>query len=231
MKLKTKTSTPTGSKPTTFYSVYEWSGGDQGMTALMEGWGMVAVDDPMDADIVVFNGGADIGTEIYGERPAMAGIPGVKSARDRVEVELYAKVIKAGKFVLGICRGSQLLNCLNGGTLWQHVDKHGREHRMIDVRTGKMYHVTSTHHQQMRPNLKAGQLIGVAYESTIKYAEGICEVFDRPKDTEADTEIVWYPKSRTLCVQGHPEYVPNSDFARYVQQLVGDLMNSKKDAA
>lgn len=217
---------------TRFYSVYEWSGGDQGMTALMEGWGMEAVTDPMDADIVVFNGGADIGTEIYGERPAFQGVPRRMSPRDVDEISLYDK-IKGDKFVVGICRGSQLLNCLNGGTLWQHVTNHNRSHQITDTITGVRYTATSTHHQMMRPNLKTGQVIAVADEATEKYAEdamypnGITSF----PDDHADTEIVWYPKTRTLCVQGHPEYVPGSEFARYVHDLIGERMNNKKDAA
>lgn len=212
-----------------FYSVYEWSGGDQGMTSLLRQHGMTAVQSPSEADLLVFNGGADIGTEMYGEDPAMDGIPKIRSVRDREEQELYEKY-KGSKFFLGICRGAQLLNVLNGGTLWQHVDSHGRDHDMVDLLTGAMYRVTSTHHQMMRP-AKAGQVIGIASESHVKISQGETHQCKPHEGDWEDAEVVWYKDSKTLCVQGHPEYVPGTPFAEYVLDLVRAFMNSKKDVA
>lgn len=188
--------------------------------------GMKPVDKPDDADLIVFNGGQDIGTEIYGELPVFRGIPRLKSPRDLAEINLYNEAKKGGKFFLGICRGAQLLNCLNGGTLWQHVNNHGVDHRMLDVITGKMYEVTSTHHQMMRPNLETGQIIGVASESTVKHSHELTEQFLLQGNlyNGEDVEIVYYKDTRTLCVQGHPEYVPGSPFAEYVLNMVRNLM-------
>lgn len=210
---------------TTFYSVYEFTGGDQGMTPLLKGMGMTPVEHPEDADLIIFNGGRDIGTSIYNEYPAFDGIPHRMSERDRYEVALYKK-FRNKKFILGICRGAQLLNCLNGGSLWQHVDRHNGSHPMLDLRTGTVYETTSTHHQMMRPNLKTAQVLAIASESTEKHAD---DVFYRPKPSAdlskgEDIEIVWYKGTKTLCVQGHPEYVPGSIFAQYVFDLVNELM-------
>lgn len=214
---------------TKFFSVWEWSGGDMGMTALLQDADMTPVLSPTDADLLVFNGGADIGTEIYGETPAMRGIPGHMSVRDREERELYEK-FKGSKFFLGICRGAQLLNCLNGGTLWQHVDNHGRDHDMVDLLTGTIYRATSTHHQMMRP-AKSGQVLGIASESTVKVADGETHQCKPKMGDWEDVEVVWYKDTKTLCVQGHPEYVPGTPFAEYVLDLVRGYMNSTKEAA
>lgn len=217
------------SKTIKFYSHYDWDSSDT-MTYLLSKAGYKPVSHPMDADIIVFNGGADIGTEIYSEIPCMRGIPQFMSTRDKEEVALFDMAEREGKFMLGICRGAQLLNCLNGGTLWQHVDNHGRDHKMIDLATRRLYMATSTHHQMMRP-AKDAKIIAVANEAANKHAEEVHKHFQPSKVTDpingADTEIVWYGKTRSLCIQGHPEYVPGSDFANYCLNLITQHMNEK----
>lgn len=178
------------------------------------------------ADIIIFNGGTDIGTELYGEN-AIYTHSQRPSQRDRVEKEIFDAF--PTKFKVGICRGSQFLNVMNGGTLWQDVTNHGRSHMMLDTRTGEKVMVTSTHHQMMRPNYKTGVIIGVADIATEKRSEhdhwalrSRGGVFF--PDDHKDTEIVWYPNTRSLCVQGHPEYVPGSHFAKYFFDLMVSCM-------
>jgi putative glutamine amidotransferase len=43
------------------------------------------------------------------------------AVRDRYEVELLQRFMHAGKPVLGICRGCQLINVAFGGTLYQDI--------------------------------------------------------------------------------------------------------------
>jgi Peptidase C26 len=173
-----------------------------------------------EADIIVFNGGTDVATEMYGE-DAVYTHSFHPSNRDKVEAEIFRHY--PDKFKVGICRGAQFLNVMNGGRLWQDVNNHGHSHSMIDVRTGEKVMVTSTHHQMMRPNHKTGIVIGVSDQSTEKRSEhdhwtsrgGV--FYD---DDHKDTEIVWYPDTRSLCVQGHPEYVPGTHFAEYFFRLL-----------
>jgi len=206
-----------------FYSEgSDWSpGGD--MPYLLNKYGFEEVRRPDQADLVVFNGGADIATEIYDEKPIMRRIPREMSKRDAAEVELFQSCLGRGVFMLGICRGAQLINCLSGGSLWQHVDGHGSDHDIIDLNTKHIYTATSTHHQQMIPG-PDGQLIAVANISHDKLKDGKHKTIPFAGnwgEVEGDdAEIVWYPKTRSLCIQGHPEYVPNSDFARYCIQLI-----------
>lgn len=172
-------------------------------------------------DVIVFNGGADIGTEIYGELPCYSGIPRSASPRDRSEMEQFSRFEGKDKLLVGICRGAQLLNCLNGGTLWQDVNHHGRDHTMTLVEDGRVIAITSTHHQMMRPNYNTGRVIATADQSTRKSSEkDIYLGQDNFPDARKDTEIVWYPNTRSLCIQGHPEYVPGSVFAEYCLGLM-----------
>lgn len=71
-------------------------------------------------DGLVLQGGADVSPQTYSEsatRPEWSG----DRARDVYELELLHEFIEAGKPVLGICRGCQLINVAFGGTLYQDI--------------------------------------------------------------------------------------------------------------
>lgn len=225
MQTGTGTTTQTLTKSLTFHSMYDGQF-DGSTSGLFIGSGMKALHSSKidDADIIVFNGGADIGTKIYNESPVYNGIPFEPSHRDKMEMEVFAKYQGTDKLLVGICRGSQLLNCLNGGTLWQDVNNHNRDHLMTVVATGEKIPITSTHHQMMRPNYNTAKIIAVANEATRKSADGTkFPEFVHPDDNR-DTEIVWYGNTHSLCIQGHPEYVPGSHFAEYCLELIGNCL-------
>ena len=72
-------------------------------------------------DGLVLQGGADIAPESYGEtalNPEWAG----DRVRDVYEMELLHEFVEAGKPVLGICRGAQMINVAFGGTLYQDIN-------------------------------------------------------------------------------------------------------------
>jgi len=71
-------------------------------------------------DGLVLQGGADVSPQTYSEvatRPEWSG----DRARDIYELELLHEFVEAGKPVLGICRGCQLINVAFGGTLYQDI--------------------------------------------------------------------------------------------------------------
>lgn len=71
-------------------------------------------------DGLVLQGGADVSPQSYSSiatRPEWNG----DRARDMYELELLHEFIEAGKPVLGICRGCQLINVAFGGTLYQDI--------------------------------------------------------------------------------------------------------------
>jgi putative glutamine amidotransferase len=71
-------------------------------------------------DGLVLQGGADVAPQTYSQtatRPEWSG----DSARDMYELELLHEFVEAGKPVLGICRGCQLINVAFGGTLYQDI--------------------------------------------------------------------------------------------------------------
>jgi len=156
-----------------------------------------------DSDIVCFTGGEDVDPALYGEN----AIPGThfNTSRDNKESDVYAQAVMYNKPMVGICRGAQFLNVMNGGKLWQDINKHaGQNHSLIHVPTGEeVFDMTSTHHQQMRPG-KDAQIIAVAKLSTTKKCAD--EEVHRLEPELDDMEVLWYPDSLSLCFQPHPEY-------------------------
>ncbi|MHB8219510.1 MAG: gamma-glutamyl-gamma-aminobutyrate hydrolase family protein [Acidimicrobiales bacterium] len=71
-------------------------------------------------DALVLIGGGDVDPATYG-RPAHPATSGVDPSRDAGELALLAAALDADLPVLAICRGHQLLNVAQGGTLVQHV--------------------------------------------------------------------------------------------------------------
>jgi len=77
-------------------------------------------DYPQYLDGLVLQGGADISPQSYGEEPLQPEWAGDR-LRDAYEMELLHEFMEAGKPVLGICRGAQLINVAMGGTLYQDI--------------------------------------------------------------------------------------------------------------
>jgi GMP synthase-like glutamine amidotransferase len=169
-----------------------------------------------EADIVNFLGGADVSPQLYGERQ----LPGTFSdmRRDQRETELFKAGVATQKFLVGICRGGQFLNVMNGGRMWQDVDNHCKSHIARDVGSSKEYWVTSTHHQMMRPTNDA-LILMVADEATHKVAADEQWITGSPRE-HMDIEALFYQKTRSLCFQPHPEFGNAADCTRAFMMYV-----------
>lgn len=71
-------------------------------------------------DGLILQGGADIDPVAYGEAPHEL-LQATDVVRDRFELALLRAFVRAGKPVLGICRGMQLINVAYGGSLHQDL--------------------------------------------------------------------------------------------------------------
>jgi len=68
-------------------------------------------------DGIIIGGGDDISPDLYGGELVTSAR--LSPERDALEKRLVTEAMDAGKLVLGICRGSQMLNVALGGTLDQ----------------------------------------------------------------------------------------------------------------
>ncbi len=70
---------------------------------------------------ILLPGGEDVTPELYGAARSPHTQQGDRS-RDELETEVIRRAVAEGKPLLGICRGSQMLNVALGGTLHQHLE-------------------------------------------------------------------------------------------------------------
>lgn len=154
-------------------------------------------------DLMLFTGGEDVNPDFYIEPKGK--YTSINKERDAKEQKMFNNFKGVPK--LGICRGSQFLTVMNGGELVQHVNNHTTSHE-ISVSGMGTFQITSTHHQMMFPfNLPKDkyELIGWStYFRSNTYLNGWNTEKELPKDF-LEPEIVFYPKTNSLCIQGHPE--------------------------
>jgi putative glutamine amidotransferase len=148
-------------------------------------------------DAVVLPGGSDIDPTRYGQEPHGSYEPTDYAGQDEFEARIIAGCLDADIPLLAICRGMQLLNVTLGGTLIQHLEYSGVEHRgehQVTVLEDSLLHrvseertlrVSSYHHQAV------GQL-GRGLQVAARATDGTVEALE-------------IPGSNLLAVQWHPE--------------------------
>ncbi len=182
-----------------FIRMFEWRNGAKPESPFL---GVTRIEN---ADIVLFGGGADIDPKLYGQK-AIAGTH-ISKMRDDEDIEAYG--LANGKVKVGICRGAQFLNVMNGGSLWQDVDHHRTPHSIREIGTSKKIWASSTHHQQMIPGPTATRVAMAEDLSQTKRSDN--KIFYRRHGVvdvspEAiDWEVLWYKGTSSLCFQPHPE--------------------------
>lgn len=177
---------------------------------------------PSDADIVIFTGGSDVDPSLYDETKHFSTHSNI--TRDKEELELFNYFKLRKKPMLGICRGAQFLTVVNGGKLVQDVCGHALYHKhAISFNNGKTINITSTHHQMMYPyemNNKDYELVAWSTISLGKsYVKNHKENYPNLKK---EPEIVFYNKTKSLCIQGHPE---RQTLDTKVMEVIGETIN------
>lgn len=174
-------------------------------------------------DTLLLEGGTDVNPQYYYEARGLHTDEPDKR-RDSLESFVWNTFNKAGAGSIGVCRGSQFLCVLNNGRLVQHVTGHGGNHP-VELLDGTRIEVTSTHHQMMYVTKEShGKILAKADPNRSKwYFNGSNQNIVMPDSIEP--EIVWFPKTKSLAIQGHPEYLDNDHpFPRYCQKLVKEYL-------
>lgn len=94
-------------------------------------------------DALVLNCGSDVSPMTYSDIAARPEWEGDR-LRDIYELELLHEFMAAGKPVLGVCRGCQLINVAFGGTLYQDI---------ATCVPGSIQHVSDEHHENLHHSI------------------------------------------------------------------------------
>jgi len=94
-------------------------------------------------DGIIFSGGANIDSLWYGEEP-LEKLSIETELRNNFERALFFVAKKKKVPILGICRGSQLINVLQGGSLFQNIDMQMNteiNHEGVDKKIEEKQHI------------------------------------------------------------------------------------------
>ncbi len=165
---------------------------------------------------VVFTGGVDVHPHHFGQEP-LAALGKVDHDRDLFELALYRAARRRNLPVLGVCRGHQLINVAEGGTLHQHLDT-----QLANLDHSQKAADGEPHHRvQLEPGSILATAFGTDSVSTNSYHH---QAIDRPAATlrvTARTQdgVIEAVEGTTgawlLGVQWHPEMSQQ----RHEQQL------------
>jgi putative glutamine amidotransferase len=169
-------------------------------------------------DGLILAGGSDVDPGSYGAKPA----PETKGSwpeRDRFEIALGTRALERDMPVLGICRGMQMLNVIQGGTLNQHLGLQLHRH------TPGAF---CDHGVRLEPGSLAARVIG-GERTAVKSAhhQGVGELGEGVIATgwaEDDVvEAIELPdRSFAVGVLWHPEEDERS-------RVIGSLVNEARD--
>lgn len=154
-------------------------------------------------------GGYDIDPTLFGEEPH-PGLGTIIPDRDQFECRLMEKMLTLDKPILGICRGSQILNIVAGGDMYQdiytqieqpllqHQQKapswHGSHY--VDVTLDSLlyrltkkerFKINSRHHQ-------ANRHIPIPFEVSGRSSDGVIEAIES-KTHHFVLGLQWHPEN------------------------------------
>lgn len=176
---------------------------------------VTVADFARELDCLVLMGGSDVCPATYGEATLKPQWNGDR-IRDEYEIALLRAFVAAGKPVLGLCRGAQVINVAQGGTLYQDIPTQRPDalrHRMQSI-YDRNCHATS-----IVPGSGLSRLYpGVTVVKTNSVHHQAVKDLGRELAVEAWSEpdrvveaIRWTGPSYLAGVQWHPEFHPPGD--------------------
>lgn len=177
-------------------------------------------------DAVLFTGGPDVHPFYFGEE-TQAHCGNVCLRRDQMELTLLKLVMAAGKPVLGICRGVQVLNIGLGGDIYQDIPSQFPEEFPI-AHTQPFGYATPSHTVAVTPGTLLADISrcdtlrvnSMHHQAVRRVAPGLIASGYAPNRLVECVEKPDYPFF--LGVQWHPEYLWEKDAAaaRLFQRFV-----------
>lgn len=160
-------------------------------------------------DGLLLSGGDDIEPSFFGESPHQKLGP-IEPGRDLYEMKLIEYALQAGKPILGICRGAQILNVHQGGRMYQDIyAQHDKEtikhvqdaaknylsHEITIAENTKLHDIVgqskirtnSFHHQ-------ANKEVPEHFAVSARTEDGIIEAIES-KEHEFVIGVQWHPEA------------------------------------
>ncbi|MBS0321128.1 MAG: type 1 glutamine amidotransferase [Proteobacteria bacterium] len=168
-----------------------------------------------DLDALLLMGGADVCPVTYGEEPLRPEWNGDR-IRDDYEIALLRAFVARGKPVLGICRGAQVINVAQGGTLYQDL---GTQLPWALAHRNWALYETNCHATSLVPDTALGRMYAATrLVKTNSVHHQAVKDLGRDLVVEAWSEpdhvveaIAWTGPSYLRGVQWHPEFHPPGD--------------------
>ena len=176
-------------------------------------------------DGLILCGGNDVDPCLFCEQ--IRGAMDIDRARDERELMLLRAYVEAGKPILGICRGHQLINVFFGGSLYQHIPEaelHKRVGVMDSVHTvtseqnsiirklyGDKFSVNSAHHQAIK-------VLGEGLRATAYWNNKYIEAVEHT--AMPILGVQWHPE-RMMLSEARDETTSGLPIFRYFVELCG----------
>jgi len=152
-------------------------------------------------DALVLMGGSDVCPETYGEKALKPEWNGDR-VRDDYEIALLRAFVSAGKPVLGLCRGAQVINVALGGTLYQDIAT--QVPRALNHRNWAIYE-KNCHATSFAPGIEVTKTNSIHHQAVKDLGRDLTvEAWSEP---DRIVEAIRYKGSGYLfAVQWHPEF-------------------------
>ncbi len=184
--------------------------------------------DPAGFDGVLMPGGGDVDPARFGAENR--GSTRIDTELDRVQFAVLDRFVRAGKPVMGICRGHQVINVYFGGTLIQDIyrakfhaydpvsmvfEKHGayaEPGSLFAELYGTSFRINSAHHQ-------ACGLIGKGLRVTMRSDDGYVEALEH--ETLPIFSTQWHPER--MCFElREPDLVDGAVILNHFLRVCGE---------
>lgn len=162
-------------------------------------------------DGLILSGGHDVSPINYGEEPHQK-LGEICPERDRYDYFLYRKAKERGIPILGICRGIQVINTCEGGTLYQdlseksgdvykHMQGHSpktathsvgiaKDSRLQKILGKEELRVNSFHHQILKD-------IAADFDVSARAKDGVVEAIEH-RSADFIIGVQWHPEMRSM---------------------------------
>lgn len=160
---------------------------------------------PNNYDAMIIPGGGDIDPSRYGERNTAS--KNINNALDDYQINAIRATNNAGKPILGICKGIQLVNVTFGGSLNQNIGCH----------MGVWHRVYATNNNWCSDLANCGKVLSYHHQSIKNVAPGF--VVDL-KAADGTVEAIHSTSGKVYGVQFHPEQMNNELGVNYLKRVM-----------